>query len=175
MGTGMPRSSPSRLATGASESSGSSVPSVGRPRCEVTMTAAPLSSACWIPGTEARMRVSSVMRPSSMGTLRSARMNTFLPRRSTSDMRLNFMRLLRERYANFSEDGRDVEHAVREAPLVVVPGGHLDERAVGRDAGEGRVEDRARRVVVEVGGDQLLGVVLEDALEVAVAARLHRL
>src|SRR5512134_2193345 len=44
-----------------------------------------------MPGTEARMRVSSVMRPSSIGTLRSQRMNTRLPRRFTSDMRLNFI------------------------------------------------------------------------------------
>ena len=55
-------------------------PSVGRPRCEVTITAAPASSACWIAGTEARMRVSSVMLPaSSCGTFRSARMKTRLP------------------------------------------------------------------------------------------------
>ena len=65
------------------------------PSKEVTITAAPWSSAYLIAGTEARMRVSSVTRASSTGTLRSARMNTRLPRRSTSDMRLYFMRLLR--------------------------------------------------------------------------------
>jgi hypothetical protein len=54
------------------------------------MTAAPFFSADWMPGTEARMRVSSLMRPPSQGTLRSARMKTRLPRRSTSDMRRNF-------------------------------------------------------------------------------------
>ena len=50
-----------RSATGASESSGLNSPSVGRPRCEVTITAAPASSAMRMQGMEARMRVSSVM------------------------------------------------------------------------------------------------------------------
>ena len=58
-----PSSAARRAATGAEESSGLSSPSVGRPRCEVTMTAAPAASAISIAGTEARMRVSSVMRP----------------------------------------------------------------------------------------------------------------
>ncbi len=53
------------------------------------MTAPPRASASRMPGTEARMRVSSVMRPlSSCGTLRSARMKTFLPRTSMSESRL---------------------------------------------------------------------------------------
>jgi hypothetical protein len=42
-------------------SSGLNAPSVGRPRWLVTMTAAPASSAIWMQGTLARMRVSSVM------------------------------------------------------------------------------------------------------------------
>src|SRR5882672_10970993 len=109
------------------------------------MTAAPRSSASLMPGTEARMRVSSVMRPSSIGTLRSARMKTRLPRRSTSTMRLNFIGLLGERYADLGEGHRDVQHAVGEAPLVVVPGGHLHQRAIG-DPRERGIEDRARGV-----------------------------
>src|SRR5687767_15976241 len=44
-----------------------------------------------MPGTEARMRVSSVILPFSIGTLRSQRMNTRFPRRSTSDIRLNLI------------------------------------------------------------------------------------
>ena len=68
-------------------------PSLGRPRCEVTITAAPLSSAMRMPGTEARMRVSSVIEPSSAcGTLRSARMKTRLPARSRSASLRTFMR-----------------------------------------------------------------------------------
>ncbi len=78
--TGLPSKSDRRFAIGARESSGLNSPSVGRPRCDVTMTAAPASSACWIAGTDARIRVSSVILPaSSCGTLRSARMNTRLP------------------------------------------------------------------------------------------------
>ena len=95
-GTGRPSSSDRRAATGASESSGLNSPSVGRPRCDVTMTAAPASSAMRMHGTDARMRVSSVMRPaSSCGTLRSARMNTRWPRTrpcdTRSEKRMTFM------------------------------------------------------------------------------------
>ena len=71
------------LADLASESASVSTPSFGRPRWDVTITAAPASSARRMPGTEARMRVSSEMRPaSSNGTFRSARMNTRLPDRA---------------------------------------------------------------------------------------------
>src|SRR5438309_7912646 len=114
------------------------------------MTAAPRSSASLMPGTEARMRVSSVMRPFSIGTLRSARMKTRLPRRSTSTMRLNFITSLGERDPDFGEGHRDIQHAVGEAPLVVVPRGHLDQRAI-RHARQRGIEDGAGRVVVEVG------------------------
>jgi hypothetical protein len=60
--TSRPSSSDRRAATGASESSGLNSPSVGRPRWEVTITAAPACRASSMQGTEARMRVSSVMR-----------------------------------------------------------------------------------------------------------------
>ena len=43
------------------------------------MTVAPWSSAYWIVGRDARMRVSSEIRPSLIGTLKSTRMNAFLP------------------------------------------------------------------------------------------------
>ncbi|MNR29745.1 hypothetical protein D3C85_1471520 [compost metagenome] len=79
----MPSSSDRRWPTLASESASVRTPSFGRPRWEVTITAAPASSASRMPGTEARMRVSSVMRPaSSNGTFKSARMNTRLPDRA---------------------------------------------------------------------------------------------
>jgi hypothetical protein len=85
-GTSRPSSSPNRAATGASESAGLNSPSVGRPRCEVTITAAPASSAMRMHGTDARMRVSSVILPaSSCGTLRSARMKTRWPRARPCD------------------------------------------------------------------------------------------
>ena len=76
-GTSRPINSLIRFAMGASESMGLISPSVGRPRCEVTMTDAPRSSASRIAGIEARMRVSSVMFPaSSCGTFKSARIKT---------------------------------------------------------------------------------------------------
>merc|ERR1711903_127128 len=72
-----------RAATGPSENL-SSGPSLGRPRCEHIATLAPLSRRYLTVGTDARMRVSSPMTPSLMGTLRSQRMRTFLPLRSAS-------------------------------------------------------------------------------------------
>ncbi len=47
------------------------------------------------------------------------------------------------------ERERHVEHAVREAPLVVVPRQHLHQRAFD-DARLGRIVDRRQRIVVEV-------------------------
>ena len=63
--TGLPNNSDRRCATGASVSSALSSPSVGRPRCEVTITAAPALSAACMAGTDARIRVSSVIWPAS--------------------------------------------------------------------------------------------------------------
>ena len=92
-GTGVLSNSLSRCATGSRESAALNSPSVGRPRCDVTITAAPAVSAAWMAGTDARMRVSSVILPaSSCGTLRSARMNTRLPARFTSAIFVTFMR-----------------------------------------------------------------------------------
>src|SRR3990172_4137622 len=187
-GAGTPRSSARRFATGASESSGLNSPSLGRPRWDVTITRAPASSACLIPGTAARIRVSSAMFPaSSWGTLRSARMKTRLPCRSTSVMRrkaisaswrprprraLPLSRGLRRRGGRFHEGDRGVQHPVRKAPFVVIPGAHLDQRARG-NLREGRIEDRGGRVVVEVDRDEWLLVVLEDALEVGLGGLLR--
>src|SRR5213075_1117006 len=107
-------------------------------------------------------------------TLRSERMKTRLPRRSTSVMRLNLMTSRRtglfdrgER-ADFGEHRGDVEHPVGEAPLVVVPRVHLHQVAFG-DLGERGLEDRAGGIVIEVRGDERLGAVLKNALEIAVA------
>ena len=60
-GTSTPSSSDSRAATGASESASLHTPSFGRPRCEVTMTAAPFCSASFNVGNDAVMRCSEVM------------------------------------------------------------------------------------------------------------------
>src|SRR5437016_2903522 len=168
-GTSTPKISASLFATGASESSGLSSPSLGLPRCEVTITAAFWPSAWRTPGSEARMRVSSVILPASIGTLRSARMNTRLPRRSRSVMRLKrtALRRVHQRHGG-------VEHAVGEAPLVVVPGADFHQRALA-DPGQASVENGARRMMVEVRGHQRLAGVLKQALQVGLGSVLHRL
>ena len=61
-GTSMPRISPRRVATGASEYFASGAP-LGRPRWEQAMTAAPWASSQSMVGTAARMRRSSSMPP----------------------------------------------------------------------------------------------------------------
>ncbi len=69
-----------RSATGARLSPGLICPSIGRPKCDVTITAAPASRANCMAGTEARIRVSSVISPLSLkGTFKSERINTRLP------------------------------------------------------------------------------------------------
>ena len=82
--TGRPSRPERWAATGARENFSSTTPSVGRPRCESRTTPAPLSSAMRMPGRAARIRLSLVMRPSFMGTLRSWRMTTVLPLHSMS-------------------------------------------------------------------------------------------
>ena len=57
---------------------------LGLPRCEEIATLAPFSSRYLIVGTEARMRVSSVIFLPSSGTLRSHLISTFFPLRSAS-------------------------------------------------------------------------------------------
>ena len=62
-GTSMPSNSDRRRATGASESTSLHTPSFGRPRCDITITAAPFSRASFSVGRAAVMRCSEVMRP----------------------------------------------------------------------------------------------------------------
>src|SRR4051812_21002633 len=159
-GTGLPNNSDSREATGASENSSAYTPSSGRPRCEVRNTFAPFSSASLMVGSDARMRASLVTLPSSTGTFRSSRIRTRLPRRSWSAMRSTFMT---RPSGGFRPGDRGVEHAVGEAPLVVVPGAHLDQRAFA-DARHGRIVGGRRRIMVVVDRDQLLLGVREHAL-----------
>ncbi|MCF0253498.1 MAG: FAD-dependent oxidoreductase, partial [Duodenibacillus sp.] len=69
-------------------------------------------------------------------------------------------------------DGR-VDHALGEAPLVVVPGRDLDEVAA-VDLGQGGLEDGAARVVVEVDRHERLVVVAEHAAHgLGLARGLH--
>ena len=89
--TGLPSLADITSATGWSESSSENWPSVGRPRWEVTITLAPAFIACSMVGIEAVIRASEVTLPSLTGTFRSARINTRLPARSSSVIRLKFM------------------------------------------------------------------------------------
>src|SRR5690606_25686753 len=170
-GTLRPRSSPSASATGASENAGSRSPSFGLPRCDITMTRAPASSACFSVGTAASRRAVLVTLPSLIGAFRSSRIST---RRSRSGSSVIFstasatapLLQLRERE-------RRVEHAVREAPLVVVPRADLHE-ALALNLRERRVVDRGGRVVIEVDRDQRLLGVLEHALQGALRGLAHR-
>src|SRR5205814_10474962 len=106
---------------------------------------APRSRSSSIVGRLARIRVSSATTPSSSGTFRSARSRTRLPSRSAS---------LTLAFANeggglvSGTDRRRLKHllrqldaAVRVAPLVVVPGEDLDEFPIDDDRLL-RIEDR---------------------------------
>jgi len=66
-----------------------------------------------------------------------------------------------------------VKHAASVAPLVVVPSHQLYESRVQRDAGVG-VEDRRKRAVHEVLGDDGILCVSKDALELALCRGFHR-
>src|SRR5699024_1933749 len=187
--TGAPSSSPRRSATGAREKAGSTVP-FGRPRWAVTITFAPASVSRFSVGSAARMRPSSVMVVPSRGTLKSERTRTRLPRRSprssmvfmcksslvllVEEVRADMIRarvrtgtrarVIRLRCSEpLADVAGEVHHALGEAPLVVVPGDDL--HLVADHPGHARVEDARGRVAGDVGGDQRVLGVDQDALE----------
>src|SRR3954447_7958736 len=125
-----------------------------------------MSLSCLIVGTLARTRPSSVIVWPSSGTLRSLRTSTRLPRRSPSSETV-FTRS--ERRADVDDE---VDQAVGVAPLVVVPADDLD--LVADDLGQAGVEDARRRIGDDVGADDRVRGVAEDALEGAVGGRLVR-
>ena len=65
---------------------------------------------------------------------------------------------------NLGDVGEEVEDTARVAPLVVVPADKLDEVVVEGDTGLG-VEDGRGLVAVEVGGDDVVLGVSENAYE----------
>src|SRR6266540_1470975 len=139
----------------------------GRPRCDARMTRACACTAYRIVGSAARIRASSVTRPcSSRGTLKSTRMKTRFPASSRASMVFSMTRSLGQVLGH-------VDHAVREAPLVVVPGEDLGEGAVDDERAR-RVEDRRRRVVVVVHRDRGRLGVREDALQRSLRGLLER-
>jgi len=82
--TSCPNNSPIRSAHGPRLNL-SSGPSLGRPKCEHTVTMAPLPFKYSIVGMDDRIRVSSVIFFPSRGTFTSQRTRTFFPLRSDSD------------------------------------------------------------------------------------------
>src|ERR1700739_193573 len=65
--------------------------------------------------------------------------------------------------ALLNEEADEIDYAVGVAPLVVVPAEDLD--AVSDHLGERSVHDRRERVALEVGADQQVLVVAQDAFE----------
>ena len=109
-----------------------------------------------IVGRAAVMRVSSVIRPSSRGTLKSTRTNTRAPERSRRSSTVFFAKAaLGGGAVALGHQVDEVLHPVGEAPLVVVPGEDLQE-VPAHDLGERRVHDRRRGVAAVVDGDELL-------------------
>jgi len=62
-----------------------------------------------------------------------------------------------------SSEEEEIAHTAGVTPLVIVPGDELDKVGVELDSGPG-IEDRGGGVADEVGGDEVLLAVLEDAL-----------
>ena len=153
-GTGRPSSSPSRCATGASESAALNRPSLGRPRCEVTITAPPRDErvadrrhrradarvvgdrACVVlrhvqVGADEDALAGDVDVGQATGMSQPCRAEVRRVRASRRQRRRLFRRHQRH--------GR-VEHPIAEAPFVVVPGRDLDQAS--RHLGQRRIEHR---------------------------------
>src|SRR5438067_10656749 len=128
------------------------------------MTAAPRSSSSFTVASEARRRVSSPTAPPFSGTLKSTRTSTRFPATTRS-------RTLRFRIATSglpqtarAEERDQVGDPAAVAPLVVVPGHHLDHVTADRHR-QRTVDDRRGRVALEVARHQRLLREGEDALE----------
>src|SRR5689334_5094964 len=118
---------------------------------------APRSLSSSTVGSIARSLVSSVTFAPSIGTLRSTRTSTFFPVKSSG----RSSRVLNAATASAELRHRvgGVDHAVGEAPLVVVPADDTDELAVDHRGFEA-VDGRARARVHEVDRNQgLVGVI----------------
>src|SRR5215468_6386066 len=117
--TGLPSSSSSFFAAGRTEYFGSGPP-FGRPRCDASTSRPPFSIANFNVGSVSRMRVSSVTAPSFSGTLKSTRINTRFPSKSTS-LIVSLSMLLE--FACHQLD--QVAATAGVTPLIVVPRQHL--------------------------------------------------
>ena len=147
---------PGARATGRRLISGFGLPLAGRGARRARRAPRPASSAYWIVGSDARMRVSSPITPFFSGTLKSTRTKT----RRSFRCRSRMVRLLTapagvvqcRRYDH--RPASRVDAAARVAPLVVVPGQDLEEVAV-HHLGIRRVDDRGVRIAAEVDRHEL--------------------
>jgi hypothetical protein len=97
--------------------------------------------------------------------------NQSLDPEESKNLTLGIVAWRAQHYLSVHQRDGGVEHAVREAPLVVVPRRDLHQAA--RDLGQGRIEIRRGRVVVEVDRDQRLGLVGQDAFQGAFRGALQ--
>src|SRR5262245_22696968 len=177
--TGRSRTAAIAGANGLSDCAGSGP--FGRPKWESRITLPPLSAISRMVGATRSMRVVSATLPFSTGTLRSTRTSTRLPLTSAPSSVWNMSaararghanRNHRNRSGQLAHRNRGVDHAIGEAPLVIVPRHHSHQRAVhhlGLVHGEyGRV-----RIVVEIAGDIGCLGVAEDAFELLLGGALH--
>src|SRR5437764_7977718 len=173
--TGLPRSSLKRCAAGARLYFLFTSP-FGRPRCDMRMTAAPLSNKYCMVGSDARMRLSSVIcRSASTGALKSTRTSTRFPAASISRTVFLFIQfvpttcyiqVLQEvsLKAFFREEMDEIGNAARVAPLVVIPGDNLD-HVPANDHRRKAINDRGVGVTPEIGRTTPFLCIIENALE----------
>src|SRR5690606_23408461 len=122
------------------------------------MTAAPASSAMRIAGADARIRVSSATSEPFRGTFMSQRIKTRLP--DSWPALANALSVWTPAIvlARLHHSGCGIEHTAGEAPLVVIPCRHFDQRTV--DASQCGIVGGRYCGVVEVTGNQ--GVFIES-------------
>src|SRR4029453_6177483 len=129
-------------------------------------------------GSVARIRVSSVTLPFSIGTLRSSRRRTSSPAlRSRSVTVVTFTMhpapSALGSLAELADPHGQIDHPVWKSPLVVVPAEPLP-HGVAQDHGERQIGDRAVGVPHEVARDDRLLAHREDVLHRPPPCRLHR-
>src|SRR5690349_16776586 len=74
--------------------------------------------------------------------------------------------------ALLGQEADEVDDAVGVAPLVVVPAENL--YALADDLGERRIDDRATRIALEVGADEQIFIVAEDAFQFTISGSFQR-
>ena len=138
----------------------------GRSKWLHTITLAPASDSSRMVGASRSMRVRSLIRPSRTGTLRSARSSTRLPATSTPSSVRNAIGYRLPNSAAVSTMRLEKPHSLSYQPITRASAPSTTAVCVASKVQRGRA-------VVEVAADQLLGVVVEDALQRALAGRLH--